>query len=138
MPTLRDMALMSEPLHGSDTAEDALRIFESIQRLPLIAVVDDDGVPVGQIERQAFLLAMSGQYGHAVFTRRPVELLMRRDTLVLEAGGKLADARQVAQDLHRDGSGEGQTDGDAGQRQQKSRSDRTHAMLLTAPEPARD
>ena len=92
MPTLRDMALMSEPLHGSDTAEDALRIFESIQRLPLIAVVDDDGVPVGQIERQAFLLAMSGQYGHAVFTRRPVELLMRRDTLVLEAGGKLADA----------------------------------------------
>ena len=92
MPTLRDMALMSEPLHSGDCAGDALRIFESLPRLPLIAVVDEAGAPIGQIERQAFLLAMAGQYGHAVFARRPVELLMRRDPLVLEAGGKLADA----------------------------------------------
>ena len=91
MPTLRDMALMSEPLHGSDTAGDALRLFESIPRLPLIAVVDEAGIPIGEIERQAFLTTMAGQYGHAVFARRPVELLMHREPLVLEASGKLAD-----------------------------------------------
>ena len=83
-------------LRGGDSAGDALRIFERAPTLPLIAVVDVEGHPVGQIERHALLLAMAGQYGHAVFARRPVSLLMSPDLWVMEAGRNLDQVSDIA------------------------------------------
>ena len=93
------MATTPAALRGDDSAEDALRIFEGAPTLPLIAVVDDAGGPIGQIERHAFLLALAGQYGHAVFARRPVSLLMTREPWVMEIARSLDDVTDIAAKL---------------------------------------
>ena len=96
---LRDMALTPTALRAADTAADALRLFADAPTLPLIAVVDDEQHPVGQIERHAFLLALAGQYGHAVFAGRPLSLLMAPDLWVMEAGASLDDVSTVCEKL---------------------------------------
>ncbi len=96
---LRDLAMTPRPLRESDTAGDALRIFEGEPSLPLIAVVDDEGRPIGQIERHGFLLALAGQYGHAVFARRPVGMLMAADPWVMESDASLDDLAGISQKL---------------------------------------
>ena len=96
---LRDMALTPTPLRAEDTAADALRLFAEAPELPLIAVVDDAQHPVGQIERHAFLLALAGQYGHAVFAGRPLRLLMAPDMWVMEAGASLHDVSTICERL---------------------------------------
>src|ERR1017187_3909655 len=99
MPTLRDMALTPEALHGGNTAEDALRIFDNAPALPLLAVVDGEGKPIGVIERDALLSRLAGPYGHAVFVGRPVERIMARDLLTIEAGASVSEIAAMAQEL---------------------------------------
>jgi diguanylate cyclase (GGDEF)-like protein/PAS domain S-box-containing protein len=100
MPTLRDLALTPEPLHVSDTVNDALRIFENAPSLPLIAVVDGGGRPIGVIERDGLLSRLgAGPYGHALFAGRPVEQMMTRDPLTFEAGASVAQIAAKAQEL---------------------------------------
>ena len=96
---LRDLAMTPAALRGADSAEDALRVFQASPHLPLIAVVDDEGMPIGQIERHAFLSAMAGQYGHAVFAHRPLSLLMASDLWVMEAASSCDDLSDIAEKL---------------------------------------
>ena len=96
---LCDLAITPRPLRQSETADDALRIFEREPGLPLIAVVDEAGRPIGQIERHDFLLALAGQYGHAVFARRPLSMLMEADPWVMESDTSLDDLAGIAQKL---------------------------------------
>lgn len=57
----------------------------------LVAVVNDDNVPVGLVERQAFFLRVSGKFGHALFNRRPVALLMDDSPVVIDAAVSSSD-----------------------------------------------
>ena len=99
MPTLRDLALTPEALHGGNTADEALRLFDRAPALPLIAVVDGQGKPIGAVGRDAMLSRMAGPYGHAVYSGRPVELIMALDPLIFEADASIAEIASRAQDL---------------------------------------
>ena len=63
-------------------------VFDRFQAEPntlAIAVVDDDGRPLGLIERNAFTLRMAAEFGRALYARRPAETLMDADARVAEA-----------------------------------------------------
>lgn len=56
-----------------------------------IAVVDDDGTPRGLVERNAFLVLMAAQYGHALWSKRPISHVMKRDPVVVDGETSVAD-----------------------------------------------
>jgi len=64
-----------------------------------IAVVDEAGRPVGLLERNAFLVQMAAQHGYALWSKRPVSHVMKRDPVVMDGdvtleefvGGVLAE-----------------------------------------------
>jgi signal transduction histidine kinase/ActR/RegA family two-component response regulator len=60
-----------------------------------VAVVAEDGTPVGLIERNAFMLKLASPYGRALYTRRPIDLLMDPDPIIADIG---ADVTQFTRD----------------------------------------
>ena len=63
-------------------------MFERFQSEPntlALAVVDDDGRPLGIIERNAFTLRMAAEFGRALYARKPAESLMDRNAPVADA-----------------------------------------------------
>ena len=67
-------------------------VFERFQTEPntlALAVVDDDGRPLGIIERNAFTLRMAAEFGRALYARKPAESLMDRNAPVAEAATKV-------------------------------------------------
>ena len=70
------------------------RVYERFQDEPdtlALAVVDEEGRPVGLIERNAFFLAMAAHYGRALYALRPISLLMNADPLVADADLPVAE-----------------------------------------------
>ncbi len=62
-------------------------VYDRFQREPdtlAIAIVDDDGRPVGMVERNAFLVSMAAQYGHALWAKRPVSHVMNTDPVIAD------------------------------------------------------
>jgi len=83
MKCLFDLAEALEPVRPDITGADAYDRFQSDPDLLIVPVVNDFGVPVGLLERNAFALKMAGQYGRAVFAGRPVSMIMDdRPTIV--------------------------------------------------------
>ena len=63
-------------------------VFDRFQSEPntlAIAVVDEEGRPLGLIERNAFTLRMAAEFGRALYARRPAQSLMDADARVAEA-----------------------------------------------------
>lgn len=72
MTKLRDLASFEEPVEPGTQGEVILQRFQSSPHLQAIPVVDLNGNPLGLIERSAFLVRMSAQYGHALWSKRPI------------------------------------------------------------------
>lgn len=69
-------------------------IFQRFEAEPdtlAIAVVDDDQRPIGLIERNAFLVQMAAQHGYALWSRRPVSQIMKRDPIVTDGDVTVAE-----------------------------------------------
>jgi signal transduction histidine kinase/ActR/RegA family two-component response regulator len=60
--------------------------FQSDPGLLSIAVIDEDGTPLGLVERNDFSLKMAGQYGRALYAGRPVTLVMNAEARVVDGG----------------------------------------------------
>ena len=63
-------------------------VFDRFQSEPntlAIAVVDEEGRPLGLIERNAFTLRMAAEFGRALYARRPARTLMDAEARVAEA-----------------------------------------------------
>lgn len=62
-------------------------LYERFQREPdtlAIAVVDEQGRPLGLVERNAFLVLMAAQHGHALWSKRPTSHMMKREPVVAD------------------------------------------------------
>ena len=81
---LLDLAQRSFPIDPDTPGALIYERFEAEPDTLAIAVVGADGAPVGLVERTAFFLAMAGQYGRALYARRPVSLLMNPEPLIVE------------------------------------------------------
>lgn len=85
MPLVGDFVELIAPVAPSTLGAE---VFDRFQREPntlAIAVVGQDGRPLGLIERNAFTLRMAAEYGRALYARKPAASLMDRNAPVAEA-----------------------------------------------------
>ncbi len=84
MTLLLDIAPFSPPATPATTGSQIYQRFEEDPDLLAIAVVDAESRPVALVERNAFLVRMAAQYGHALWSRRPISHWMKTDPLIAD------------------------------------------------------
>jgi signal transduction histidine kinase len=88
---LFDLVQSSAPIRPDTPGERVYERFEAEPDTLALAVTDEDGRPVGLVERNAFFVAMASHHGRALYARRPISLLMARDPLVVEGDVSVAE-----------------------------------------------
>ena len=91
MTSLRHIAQPVDPIHPDEIGAAVYDRFEAEPDLMAIAVVDDQGVPVGLIERNSFSLKLGSTYGRALYGGRPVSLIMDREPLIVDQDRLVSD-----------------------------------------------
>jgi signal transduction histidine kinase/ActR/RegA family two-component response regulator len=88
---LIDIAPYLEPISPQTPGGE---VYDRFQREPdtlAIAVVDAAGAPVGLVERNAFLISMAAQYGHALWSKRPVSYVMNAAPVIADGDVTVAE-----------------------------------------------
>ncbi|WP_292035770.1 MULTISPECIES: ATP-binding protein [unclassified Brevundimonas] len=85
MARIGDFVEAAPPMAPDAFGAEAFDRFQDEPNTLVIAVVDEDGRPVGLIERNAFTLKMAAEFGRALYARRPVSALMEPEPLMVEA-----------------------------------------------------
>jgi signal transduction histidine kinase/ActR/RegA family two-component response regulator len=96
MAQIRDYRVNAEPVGPDVPGSDVFERFRAEPNTLAIGVVDEDGHPIGLIERHAFTLKMAAEFGRALYARRPVSALMDDGPLVFDGG---MDAATLFQSL---------------------------------------
>jgi signal transduction histidine kinase len=91
MTHLFEIAPHAEPVPPSVSGREIYGRFQDEPDTLAIAVVDDADRPVGLIERNAFLVRMAAQYGHALWSGRPVSSWMDTDPVVVDGQMTVAE-----------------------------------------------
>ena len=91
MTLLLDIAPFAPPATPSTTGSQIYQRFEDDPDLLAIAVVDAAFRPVGMVERNSFLVRMAAQYGHALWSGRPISQWMMTDPLIADGGMTVAE-----------------------------------------------
>ncbi len=91
MTLLFEIAPYAEPVLPEVAGGEIYKRFQAEPDTLAIAVVDGVGRPVGLIERNAFLGRMAAQYGHALWSGRPVSFWMRTDPVVADGDMTVAE-----------------------------------------------
>ncbi len=89
MPTIEALSERAEPVSPTASASDIFARFRAEPDTLVIPVVADGGLPVGLVERNAFLLKIAGPFGHALYSSRPVSHVMDAEPAVVEAGVRI-------------------------------------------------
>ncbi|MBJ7409739.1 MAG: response regulator [Phenylobacterium sp.] len=84
MTLLLDIAPHIPPASPNTPGAELYQRFQDEPDTLAIAVVEDDGRPVGLIERNAFLVLMAAQHGYALWSKRPASHMMKRDPVVAD------------------------------------------------------
>ena len=84
MTLLLDIAPHIPPVSPQTPGADLYARFQDEPDTLAIAVVDDDGRPVGLVERNAFLVLMAAQHGYALWSKRPASHMMKRDPVIAD------------------------------------------------------
>ena len=85
MPLIGDFVDLIAPVAPSASGAEVFERFQSEPNTLALAVVADDGRPLGIIERNAFTLRMAAEFGRALYARKPADSLMDRNAPVAEA-----------------------------------------------------
>lgn len=96
MARIRDYRVIAEPVGPDVLGSDVFERFRTEPNALAIGVVDEDGRPVGLIERHAFTLKMAAEFGRALYARRPVSALMDASPMVFDGA---MDAATLFQSL---------------------------------------
>ncbi|MBN9318163.1 MAG: diguanylate cyclase, partial [Caulobacterales bacterium] len=91
MSSVRALLLAVEPVGPDALGGDVYDRFKAEQDTLIVPVIDEEGRPVGIIERNAFFLRMAAEFGRALYARRPIHLVMDPNPLVVEADAPIAD-----------------------------------------------
>jgi signal transduction histidine kinase/CheY-like chemotaxis protein len=84
MTSLYHIAPAIPPVFRRTTGAEVYERFDREPDTLAIAVVEEDGRPVGLIERNAFLVRMAAQYGRALWSGRPIETVMNDAPLIVD------------------------------------------------------
>ncbi len=85
MPLIGDFVDLIAPVVPATPGAEVFERFQSEPNTLALAVVDEDGRPLGIIERNAFTLRMAAEFGRALYARKPAESLMDRNAPVADA-----------------------------------------------------
>jgi signal transduction histidine kinase/CheY-like chemotaxis protein len=91
MTLLLDIAPHIPPVTPDTTGAEVYQRFQLEPDVLAIAVVDPDGRPLGLLERNAFLVLMAAQHGYALWSKRPVSHVMKRDPVVADGDVTVAE-----------------------------------------------
>jgi signal transduction histidine kinase len=91
MTLLFDIAPYSEPVTADVPGREIFQRFQDEPDTLAIAVVDKAGRPIGSIERNDFLVRMAAQYGHALWSGRPVSFWMKTDPVIADGEMTVAE-----------------------------------------------
>ncbi|WP_374469247.1 ATP-binding protein [Phenylobacterium sp.] len=91
MSLLLDIAPYIPPVTEEVTGAHIYERFQLEPDTMAIAVVDAEGRPTGIIERNDFLVRMAAQYGHALWSRRPIAAWMKRDPVIADGDVTVAE-----------------------------------------------
>ncbi|MBA4808987.1 response regulator [Brevundimonas sp.] len=86
MPLIGDFVDLIAPVAPSTPCAEVFERFQTEPNTLALAVVNEDGRPVGVIERNAFTLRMAAEFGRALYAKKPAESLMDRNAPIAEAG----------------------------------------------------
>ena len=88
---LFDLAESVTPIGPTTLGSVIYERFQASPDLLNIAVVDDDGWPLGLIERNDFSLKMGSQFGRSLYAGRPASLVMDPNPHVVEGSVRIDD-----------------------------------------------
>jgi PAS domain S-box-containing protein len=91
MTNLRDLAHLSAPVSSGTKGAEVFERFEAEPDLMAVAIVDDEGRPVGLVDRSNFTLRMGSIYGRALYAGRAVSLIMDDDPLIVDEDATVAE-----------------------------------------------
>jgi signal transduction histidine kinase/ActR/RegA family two-component response regulator len=91
MTLLFDIAPYAQPVTADVAGREIYKRFQDEPDTLVIAVVDAAGLPIGLIERNAFLVRMAAQYGYALWSGRPVSFWMRVDPVIADGEMTVAE-----------------------------------------------
>lgn len=91
MVTLFDLAAPIAPITAATQGHVVYERFQAEPDTLALAIVDEEGRPVGMVERNAFFVAMAAHYGRALYALRPISLLMNTAPLVVEGDVSVAE-----------------------------------------------
>lgn len=91
MTLLLDIAPNLAPCLPSATGDEIFQRFEGEPDTMAICVVDEEGWPLGLVERNAFLILMGGQYGYALWAKRTVTNFMLKNPLTADGDVSVAE-----------------------------------------------
>ena len=91
MTLLLDIAPHIPPVSPHTLGAEIYDRFQREADTLAIAVVDDGGLPVGLVERNAFLVLMAAQHGHALWSKRPASHMMKRDPVIADGDVTVAE-----------------------------------------------
>ncbi|WP_282758236.1 bifunctional diguanylate cyclase/phosphodiesterase [Komagataeibacter saccharivorans] len=94
--SMGDIAKKGPIVRPDDPGECLFTLFRNDEALLLVTVINTEDEPVGLVERQAFFLKVSGKFGHALFSRRPVALLMDASPVIIDAQVSSSDFTALA------------------------------------------
>jgi diguanylate cyclase len=80
----RDLATAVAPLPAAATCERARDAFDHDGGLFAVAIVDEDGCPIGLINRFKFLERLASRFGRELVLKKPVTALMEVDPLIID------------------------------------------------------
>ncbi|MEM9054344.1 MAG: GGDEF domain-containing protein [Pseudomonadota bacterium] len=66
-------------LRRAAVGADVIQLFSDHPSIPGLAIIDDEGRPIGYINRQAFMTKFTSLYGRALYEKRPAETLASQD-----------------------------------------------------------
>jgi len=84
MTLLLDIAPHIPPASPQTPGAELYERFQNEADTMAVAVVDEEGRPVGLVERNAFLVLMAAQHGYALWSKRPASHMMKRDPVVAD------------------------------------------------------
>src|SRR5262245_28341681 len=91
MTLLFDVAPSIPPVSPEATGSEIYARFELEPDTLAVAVVGECGRPRGIVERNAFLVRMAAHYGRALWSGRPVSMLMNAEPILVEGDVTVAD-----------------------------------------------
>ena len=96
MQTMWDLVEDMAPALPSTTGEALYDRFNREPETLAVAVVQEDGRPLGLVERNAFIMKMASPYGRSLYGGRPITSLMDTSPIIVEADADVAYFTQEA------------------------------------------